>query len=40
MVSEYVKVVAANLRDWMGLARTTKLRTSKTSEATDNKAAL
>ena len=33
MVSEYVKVVAANLRDWMGLARTTGLRTSANSDA-------
>ncbi len=33
MVSEYVKVVAANLRDWTGLARATGLRTSESADA-------
>lgn len=33
MVSEYIKVVAATIRDWTGIARTSGLRNGETSEA-------
>ena len=39
MIGEYVKVVAANVRDWVGIARASGLRTGEQAEAAHLKAA-